>query len=177
MKSRCIGKWTITKPTNDGSCRYITYDTSDVEEVRAAGRRGWGIAQHIEVDFGGDPTIEDRSKEEAAQVGYSRIHAGQEPVAIYHGNGIIDCGDAGHHNIELLKMIPAGAKLYKDPSAEIAALRERIAGMEKDADDLRKFLDVAAGEGYEFDGVDAGDLYLRLFPDAFDAAISKEPKP
>ncbi|WP_250500557.1 DUF551 domain-containing protein [Caballeronia sp. GAWG1-5s-s] len=78
---------------------------------------------------------------------------GQMPVAIYHGNGIIDCGDSGHHNIELLKMIPAGAKLYKDPSgeiavlrealkgaeiianaagAEIAALRERIAGMEKD---------------------------------------------
>ena len=79
---------------------------------------------------------------------------GQMPVAIYHGNGTIDCGDSGHHNIELLKMIPAGAKLYKDPSgeiavlrealkgaeitanaagAEIAALRERIAGMEKDA--------------------------------------------
>lgn len=55
---------------------------------------------------------------------------GQEPVAIYHGNGIIDCGDAGHHNIELLKMIPAGAKLYKDPSDEIAVLREAMKGAE-----------------------------------------------
>lgn len=42
-------------------------------------------------------------------------------------------------------------------------------------DDLRKFLDVAAGEGYELDGVDAGDLYLRLFPNAFDD-IAKVPK-
>lgn len=74
----------------------------------------------VEVEIGGGKAviadtagaIEDRSKEEAAQVGYSRTHAGQEPVAIYHGNGIIDCGDAGHHNIELLKMIPVGAKLY-----------------------------------------------------------------
>jgi hypothetical protein len=40
-------------------------------------------------------------------------------------------------------------------------------------DDLRKFLDVAAGQGYQFDGVDADDLYLRLFPDAFDAAIDR----
>lgn len=39
-------------------------------------------------------------------------------------------------------------------------------------DDLRKFLDVAAGQGYQFDGVDADDLYLRLFPDAF----AKEPQ-
>lgn len=28
---------------------------------------------------------------------------------------------------------------------------------------LRKFLDVAAGEGYVFDGVDAQELYLRIF--------------
>jgi hypothetical protein len=32
---------------------------------------------------------------------------------------------------------------------------------------LRKFLDSAAGEGFELDGVDAGELYLELFPDAF----------
>lgn len=36
---------------------------------------------------------------------------------------------------------------------------------------LRKFLDVAAGEGYVFDGVDAGELYLELFPTAFAAGL------
>lgn len=35
-----------------------------------------------------------------------------EPVAIYHGGCTIDCGEHGHHNLELLKMIPAGTKLY-----------------------------------------------------------------
>ena len=35
------------------------------------------------------------------------------------------------------------------------------------SDELRRFLDVAAGEGYVFDGVDAGDLFLKLFPDTF----------
>ncbi|MDS0801694.1 hypothetical protein [Burkholderia cenocepacia] len=61
MKSRCLGKWTITKPTNDGSCGFTTYETHDVEEVRAAGLRGWGIGQHIEVDFEGE--FEDEVEE------------------------------------------------------------------------------------------------------------------
>lgn len=70
MKSKGIGKWTIIKPTNDGSGGYTTYETSDVAEVREAGRRGWGISQHIQVDFGDDPTIDNRSLEESAAVGY-----------------------------------------------------------------------------------------------------------
>jgi hypothetical protein len=40
--------------------------------------------------------------------------------------------------------------------------------------DLERFLDVAAGEGYEFDGVDAGELFLRLFPDHY--AIKSAPQ-
>lgn len=95
---------------------------------------------------------------------------GQEPVAIYHGNGIIDCGDAGHHNIELLKMIPAGAKLYKDPSAELAALRERIAGMEKDAERWRWLkMRASVGDQRQIMSTPWGQW------DAFaDAAIAKE---
>jgi hypothetical protein len=42
-------------------------------------------------------------------------------------------------------------------------------------DDLRRFLDVAAGEGFVLDGVDAGDLFLRLFPDAFKDAPAPIP--
>lgn len=38
-----------------------------------------------------------------------------EPVAIYNGRCVIDCGDNGHHDIEVLKMIPCGAKLYTAP--------------------------------------------------------------
>lgn len=38
-------------------------------------------------------------------------------------------------------------------------------------DELRRFLDAAAGEGFELDGVDAGDLFLKLFPDAFKASV------
>lgn len=83
MKSKCMGKWTITKPTNaDGSGGFTTYETSDVEEVRAAGRRGWGVSQHIEVDFGDDPEIDDRSLEEAAVVGYSSDTKATKQVAV-----------------------------------------------------------------------------------------------
>lgn len=35
-----------------------------------------------------------------------------EPVMIYHGRCTIDCGDHGHHDVEMLKLIPAGTKLY-----------------------------------------------------------------
>jgi len=39
----------------------------------------------------------------------------QEPVMIYHGDCTIDCGEHGHHHVELLRMIPAGSKLYTAP--------------------------------------------------------------
>lgn len=45
----------------------------------------------------------------------------QEPVMIYHGGCTIDCGEHGHHNVELLHMIPAGSKLYTAPKPSPAA--------------------------------------------------------
>lgn len=38
-----------------------------------------------------------------------------EPVMVYRGRCTIDCGEHGHHDVELLKMIPAGTKLYAAP--------------------------------------------------------------
>ena len=38
-----------------------------------------------------------------------------KPVAIFHGRCIVDCGDHGHSDIEMLKLIPAGSKLYTTP--------------------------------------------------------------
>lgn len=66
-----------------------------------------------------------------------------EPAAIYRGNGILDCGDAGHHNIELLKLIPANTPLYTSPSPAAPAeetgvareLIERLSDI-SNADDL-----------------------------------------
>ena len=40
----------------------------------------------------------------------------QEPVMIYHGRCHIDCGEHGHHDMEMLKLIPAGTKLYTHPA-------------------------------------------------------------
>jgi len=40
----------------------------------------------------------------------------QEPVMIYEGRCIIDCGDTGHQHVTMLKMIPAGTKLYTHPA-------------------------------------------------------------
>ena len=42
----------------------------------------------------------------------------QAPVMIYHGRCVIDCGDNGHHDVELLRMIPAGTKLYTSPQTQ-----------------------------------------------------------
>jgi len=39
-----------------------------------------------------------------------------EPVMIYHGRCTIDCGEHGHQDVEMLKMIPAGSKLYTHPA-------------------------------------------------------------
>jgi hypothetical protein len=39
-----------------------------------------------------------------------------EPVMIYHGRCTIDCGEHGHQDVEMLKMIPAGSKLYTYPA-------------------------------------------------------------
>lgn len=38
----------------------------------------------------------------------------QKPVAIYRG--VVDCGDAGAFDLEMLTMIPRGAKLYTAPT-------------------------------------------------------------
>lgn len=43
----------------------------------------------------------------------------QEPVAVYHGRCTIDCGEHGHHDMEMLKMIPAGSKLYAAPQPAV----------------------------------------------------------
>jgi hypothetical protein len=58
-----------------------------------------------------------------------------EPVMIYHGRCIIDCGEHGAHDVEMLKMIPKGAKLYTAPPAQTPprltdADFERITGEE-----------------------------------------------
>ena len=40
----------------------------------------------------------------------------QGPDMLYHGRCAVDCGEYGHPNVELLKLIPAGTKLYKLPN-------------------------------------------------------------
>lgn len=51
----------------------------------------------------------------------------QEPVVIYHGRCTIDCGEHGHHDMEMLRMIPSGSKLYTAPQPAPAPLSERDA--------------------------------------------------
>lgn len=51
----------------------------------------------------------------------------QEPAMIYHGRCTIDCGEGGHHDMEMLRMIPAGSKLYTAPQPAPAPLSERDA--------------------------------------------------
>lgn len=42
----------------------------------------------------------------------------QEPVMVYEGRCIWDCGDGGHQDVTMLKMIAKGTKLYAAPGAK-----------------------------------------------------------
>jgi len=85
-----------------------------------------------------------------------------EPVAIYHGKCIIDCGDGGHQDITMLKMVAAGSKLYTRPApaptgeraALIAGLLESADVIEADdrsfiADEIRQAADMLAADAQE----------------------------
>lgn len=39
----------------------------------------------------------------------------QGPDMLYHGRCVVDCGEHGHADVELLKLIPAKTKLYRLP--------------------------------------------------------------
>ena len=41
--------------------------------------------------------------------------AATEPSMIYHGRCVIDCGDSGHQDVTMLKMIARETKLYARP--------------------------------------------------------------
>ena len=50
----------------------------------------------------------------------------EEPVMIYHGRCTIDCGEHGHHDMEMLRMIPSGSKLYTAPQPAPAPLSDDV---------------------------------------------------
>ena len=50
---------------------------------------------------------------------------------IYHGRCTIDCGEHGHHDMEMLRMIPSGSKLYTAPQPAPAPLSESIDQVER----------------------------------------------
>jgi len=74
-----------------------------------------------------------------------------EPVMIYHGRCTIDCGEHGHQDVEMLKMIPAGSKLYTYPARKPMT-----------RDDMRKLL------AEHFD-------HEELTGDALDNAMKEQP--
>ena len=42
----------------------------------------------------------------------------QGPDMIYHGKCVVDCGEHGHADVELLKLIPMKTKLYRLPEGD-----------------------------------------------------------
>lgn len=91
----------------------------------------------------------------------------QEPVMIYHGDCTIDCGEHGHHHVELLRMIPAGSKLYAAPQPSPAS----------QGDAARRFFDAGwkacanfcDRDDVRFDGI-VGHRGCPQFEEAFRAA-------
>lgn len=50
-----------------------------------------------------------------------------EPAMTYLGKGIIDCGEHGHHNMEMHKLIPAGTPLFTSHAPVIASEQKPVA--------------------------------------------------
>ena len=71
--------------------------------------------------------------------------------------------------------LPDRTKLYTHPSAEIAALRDRIAGMEKDAQRYRH-IRATTRAIRDDNGENRTEVTPEQFDEAIDAAIAKEKK-
>lgn len=69
---------------------------------------------------------DDQVKEVARRAIVEAALSAAEPVAIYKGNGLVDCGDSGHHNVELLKLIPANTPLYAAPPAPSVVVKALV---------------------------------------------------
>lgn len=104
---------------------------------------------------------------EEYQVGYEAgyqdgFNAAQQPPAMPMQCKCFDevakkyCADKG-------KCSQAVAQVAQQPQAEAVP-----------SDALRTFLDAAAGEGLVLDGVDAADLYIKMFPERYAAAIAQQ---
>jgi hypothetical protein len=96
--------------------------------------------------------------------------ARDEPVAVYHGRCTIDCGEHGHHDLELLKMIPKGSKLYTKAAVQSASdLRGTLETL-KNRLDASVELELTAREAYD-------SFYRELVDDALAARASLPPAP
>ena len=62
-----------------------------------------------------DPHANGLQKTTIALIEAALAEPEQEPVMIYNGRHTIDCGEFGAHDMEMLKLIPAGTKLYTSP--------------------------------------------------------------
>lgn len=89
---------------------------------------------------------------------------------IYHGRCTIDCGEHGHHDMEMLRMIPAGSKLYTAPQPTPAPLSDDVV---KDAARyrwLREGNDAKHGAAWHV----AVNLYGCEWDAAIDAALAAQ---
>lgn len=84
-------------------------------DALASCRIGW--YKDIDGDFCATYRFDKKLIETALAALQAAIDAPEpEPVMIYHGRCIIDCGDGGHQDVTMLKMIPAGSRLFTRPA-------------------------------------------------------------
>lgn len=83
-------------------------------------------------------------------------------------------------NLEQIQALLAG---FRDPesvhyynSASYKQLEDHAADLIEAVRRMEPFLDECAGIGIQIDGVDAADLYIKLFPEKYRAALSAQDK-
>ncbi len=103
-------------------------NTVPAEWLEQAYREGWAACRDAETigeeaeDWAfGNSTANSRMIDAQQAAPKQEV---QEPVMIYHGRCTIDCGEHGHHDMEMLRMIPAGSKLYTAPQPAPAPLSD-----------------------------------------------------
>ena len=140
----------------------MTTETDKLVEMAKSGRAGafYSAAARGWLTFRPDMLADFR----AAII--ADLAADVEPVAIYHGRCVIDCGEHGHLDMQLLKMIPAGTALCTASTvaalkAERDALREKLwaqdvrcGKLETEKGALKALVAVLEESASQFAGVD-----------------------
>lgn len=152
------GRATLCRDEHDAKGAVARFDT---EWPRAAPHRAAQLTEAQQPPEIGDLMAAADQYARHSSIGYCESLYGTSPSYTAEWATKIEASRAGLQNAiaAALSALPAAA---------------RVPLTDEQLDKLRTFLDGAAGEGFVIGDVDAGELFMDLFPDHYAEAISQE---